>query len=321
MRRKNKSARQAGITQDQLLSLLEKSERPGFKKHRLSKLTRERLLPRPKRTSQAGSNKPVYLWEPAIIDRATLLYDLIEQKIPRRQLFLALWLFGYDVPFEPILRRWIEPIDALLHNLTGGAQDPDAALWRISKVFFAIEPKWRFSPRPDEVIRAVGITDWQELMEFFFATLAVPAYEPDEKGSEKLQETLQKINAIAQTDGDPKETLSLVRSLQEIFTLPRYRETLTNARAEEWAQARDDYLMLYHLLHQFATLFPRRNARITDEMRQALFLYGGSKLPPLLLAARKAGYGDRIDEVLAGLSEMLDEVLDNPDVQKVLAKM
>lgn len=58
MRRKKKSTRQAGITQDQLLSLLEKSERPDFKKRQLSKLTREGLLPQPKRTSQAGSNKP-----------------------------------------------------------------------------------------------------------------------------------------------------------------------------------------------------------------------------------------------------------------------
>ncbi len=319
---KNKAAQQAGITQDELLALLERSERPGFTKNRLTKLTSEGLLPSLKHTSQAGSNKPVYVWEPEVLERATLLYDLIEQKIPHRQLSLALWLLGYNVPFEPLLRRWIEPIDTLLHNLTGETQDPESALDQISLILAKyIEPKWKFSPRPDEVIHAVGVPEWRALTEFFFDMLVVPDYEPDEEWSEELQGTLQKVNVIAQSDGDPKETLSWILSLREIFTLPRYREALTNATVEEWKQARDDYQIIYHLLHRLAALFPRRNARITDEMRLALFLDGGSKLPPLLLAVRKAGYGDKIDNVFATVSELLDEVLDTPAMRKVLARM
>jgi hypothetical protein len=232
-------------------------------------------------------------------------------------LFLALWLAGYaDVPFEPILRRWIQPIDALLRNLTGGAQDLDEALWQLSKSLVEnIEPKWKFSPRPDEVIHAVGIDKWRALMEFFFAALAVPAYELDEAWSEELQGTLQKINKIAQTDADPEEMLSWVLSLREIFILPHYRETLINATIEEWTQARDDYLTLCQLLHCLAALFPRRNALLTDEMRQALFLNWGSKLPPLLLAIRYGGYGDWIDEVLYGLNGFLDFFAD-PEIEE-----
>lgn len=321
MRRKNNSARQTGITQNDLLALLEQSGRLHFSKRRLTQLTSEGLLPQLKRTSQAGSNKPVNIWEPEVLERATLLYDLIEQKIPHRQLFLALWLVGYDVPFEPILRQWIEPIDALLLSLTGGEQDSDEALWRISEILVYIEPKWKFSPRPDDVIREVGFDKWLALMEFFFATLAVPTYESDEELYEQLQGTLQKINTIAQTNVDPQEMLSWVLSLREIFALPLYRETLMNATVEEWAQARNDYLAICQFLRQLAALFPRRNARLTVEMRDALFLHGGSKLPPLLLAVRRARHGDKIDKVLTIASEFLDEFLGTPAMRKVLAKM
>ena len=321
--RKNNIGRQAGITKGELLTHLERSGRPGFTKRRLTQLVSEKLLPSPRRTAQAGTNRPVYVWEPEIIKRATTLYDLLEQKIAHHQLFLALWLVGYDdVPFEPILQRWIQPIDALLHNLTGGAQDPEEALCQLSELLVGyMEPKWKFSPRPDEVIHAVGIGNWRGFVEFIFAVLAVPSYELDEAWAEELQGTIQKMNSIAQSNADPKELLSWVISLGQIFTLPRYRETLMVATVEEWVQARDDYLSICRLLRQLAALFPRRNEQLTPEIRQALFLDGGSKLLPYLLALRCAGYGDRIDEVYTIVSELLKDIRADPAIRKVLARM
>jgi hypothetical protein len=172
---------QAGITQDELLAILEQAARPHFTKRRLTQLTSERLIPPLRRISRAGSNSPVYVWEQVVIEQAKYLYDLVEQGYARHQRFLALWLGEYDVAFEPILQHWIQPVDTLLHNLTDGEQDPDEALFHISSIFAQyIEPKWRFSPRPNEVIRSVGIDAWSELMEFLFGMLAVPAYEPTE---------------------------------------------------------------------------------------------------------------------------------------------
>jgi hypothetical protein len=319
--RKKKVDPQAEITQDELLTILKQSARPNFTKRRLTQLTSKGLLPQLRRTSRAGSNKPVYVWKREVIEQAMDLYDLIEQGIARDRLLLALWLGGYDVPFEPVLQHWIRPVDTLLHNLTGGEQDPEDALDHISSSLVQyVDPKWRFSPRPDEVIRAVGIDAWRGLMEFLLDVLAVPAYEPDDTSSEGVQGTLQRINEIAQANVDPEETLSWALSLREIFTLPRYRDALMNATVEEWTQARDDYLTLCYLLHQLAALFPRRNALLTEEMRLSLFLNWGSMLPPLLLVVRHAEYGDRIDEVLVGLNDFLD-VLTDPNIRKILAKM
>lgn len=319
--RKNRANQQTGITQEDLLAILEQSGRPNFTKRRLTQLTGEGLLPQLRRTSQVGSNRPVYVWEQEVVAQATYLYDLIEQGEARPRLLLALWLGGYDVPFAPILHSWIEPIDTLLHNLTAGEQDQDEALWHISSSLTQYaEPKWKFSPRPDQVIRAVGMDAWRELMEYFLDMLAVPTYEPDEASYESLLRTLQSINGIAQANADPEETLSLVLSLREVFALPRLRDALVNATVEEWTQARDDYLALCQLLRQLAALFPRRNALLTTEMRQALFLKWGAKLPPLLLAARYAGYGDWIDGVLASFTGDL-EVLADPELRERLAGM
>jgi hypothetical protein len=285
-------------------------------------LTGEGLLPQLRRTSRAGSNRPVYVWGQEVIEQAKYLYDLIERGEARHRIFLALWLAGYDVPFEPILARWIQPIDTLLHNLTGGEQDPEDALDHISSSLFQfVEPKWKFSPRPDEVIREVGLDAWRELMEFFLDTLAVPTYEPGETSYENLLRTLHRLNSIAQSNADPEETLSWVLSLREVFTLPRYRDTLVNATVEEWTQARDDYLKLCKLLHQLAALFPRRNALLTNEMRQTLFLNWGAKLPPFLLAVRHAGYGDWIDETVVGFMNAVLDVLADPGLRERRASM
>lgn len=91
---------QAGITKTRLLAILEQSGRPNFTKRRLTQLISEKMLSSPRRTSQPGSKSPVYVWGPEIIEHAMFLYDVIERGNGRHRRFLALWLGGYEVPFE-----------------------------------------------------------------------------------------------------------------------------------------------------------------------------------------------------------------------------
>jgi hypothetical protein len=320
---RNKDQRDAGKTRDEVLDALIASGRPNFNKRLLTYFSSKKigLLPELRRTSRPGSNKPVYVWNENVIEQTIELYDLVERGCRNyHNRLLYLWLCGYVVPFEPILQRWIQSIDTLLHNLTGGEQDSEDALCQISSILLDVEPKWKFSPRPDELIRNVGFDAWRELMEFFFDLLAVPAYEPDDISLEGVLRTFQKMNEIAQANADPEGSLSWALSLREIFTLPRYRDALMNATVEEWAQVRDNYLAFCQLLHQLATLFPQRNALLTGDMRQALFLKCGATLLPLLLAVRYSGYGDWIDEALANFNDVLD-IFTDPDCSEILAKM
>ncbi len=333
---KNKGDQQAGITQDELLMLLERSGRPNFTKRRLTQFTSKGLLPPLMRTTRIGSNWPVYVWEQGVIEQAMDLYDVIERGYEQyHQLLLALWLRGYDVPFAPLLQQWIRPIETFLHSVTQGKHDPDGIQDNISATMVEyIEPKWRFSPRPDHVIRDVGIDTWGELMEFLVTLVVVPTYEPSEMFREDLLTTFQKLHRIAYVEahrGDDtssqasrahaEETLSWLLSYRDVVTLPRLRDTLMNARSEEWTQARDDYLVLCHLLHDLAELFPRRNALMTPQMREGMFLHCGSLLPPLFLSIRDCGYGDQMSDMLAGLNDFLNGMLAHPDLRTLLAKM
>jgi len=229
--RKNKDNQQAGITQDEMLAILERSGRPNFTKRQLTQLRSEGLLPKLRRTAHAGSNKPIYIWEQDVIEQAAYLYDLAEWGNGHHWLFLALWLRGYEVPFVRVPQCWIRSIDAYLQDLTRAEQDPDDALWQISTTITEhMEPKWKFSPRPDELIRDLGTDAWREFTEFFLDVLLVPTYEPDEISFSSVLTTLQRISRMAKANpqrsddtlsqapfADAEKALQWLQSLREVF--------------------------------------------------------------------------------------------------------
>lgn len=124
------------------------------------------------------------------------------------------------------------------------------------------------------------------------------------------------------TESDPyihaEETLSFILTLREIFSLPRYRETLLHASFEQWTQAREDCLLCCRILRNLAAIFPKRNALITADMRLTWFLTWDNILPPLLLALRTAGYGQWMDETLSGSNALFDHQTKNNDHQDPL---
>lgn len=244
---KIKVDQQAGITKDELLMLLECSGRPNFTKRRLTQFTSRGLLPPLRRTTRIGSNSPVYVWEQEVIKQAMDLYDVIERGYSQyHHTLLALWLRGYDVPFAPLLQRWLRLIENFLQIVTQGEHNPDAILDQISTIMVEyVEPKWKFSPQPDHVIRDVGIATWGEFMEFLLALFVVPTYEPDEISCENQLTTLQHLHRIAQADAHrgnatsfqasrtiAEETLSWLLAYRDVVTLPRLRDTLMNASTE-----------------------------------------------------------------------------------------
>jgi hypothetical protein len=320
MPQKNSDQRE-GITPAQLLAILEQSGRPNVTKRTLTQWRSEGLLPPLQRIALPGSKKPVYLWGQEAIEQAMCLYDVIERGTPHRQLLLALWLRGYSVPFEPLLQHWLQSINTLLQQVTPRAQDPDEAVDEMNALLLeSSAPRLKFSPRPDQFIRDLGVEAWIDLMTVLFGMLAVPSYKPDEMTYGGILRVFERINEITPSHVEPQEMVSWLLFLQEVFLLPQYKETLTRATAEEWTQARNDYLTLCQFLHTFAALFPRRNARLTPEMREALFLHWGSILPPLLLAVRRAGYGDWVEHAFAFLGEFL-YIFDDPDFRAFQARL
>ena len=309
------------ITQHDLLRLLKQAGRTDVTRRQLTQWRSDNLLPPLRHITQLGSNRAMYVWPVAVIEQAKAIDDLKVQGYKRAQIAIALWLDGYVVPVDMIVQYWLRPVDDLLQGFTNGAHDPDDIQDHISTILVQYAtPSWRFSPKPDPVIRGVGIEAWQEFMEFLFDLLAVPSFEPDDTLVERMLSMLQKLNTVVQTEGDPEETLDWILVLRDVFTLPHYWETLRTATDEEWIEARKDYRQFCVLLRQIAALFPRRNAQMTFEIRRATFLKWGFLLPPLLLAVRHAGYGTWIEDKLAFLNDFLD-VFTDPEIGEILARL
>jgi len=336
---RNNDQRDAGITQDEVLDALKRSGRPNFNKRLLTHFSSRTigLLPELRRTSCPGSNKPVYVWNEDVIEQIVELYDLVERGCrDYHNRLLYLWLRGYEVPFEPILKLWLQPAEAALHAITDGAEDPDDMLWRVSEFIFKHWlPKWRFSPRRDPTIRQMGIDNYQTWVEFLLSAFLVPNYEPDESLlasalsiPQNIGETTE-INQRGHTDTPPptpsEEAWSWLRIFQEIFSLPQLRDALLNATGEEWAQAREDYRTLCQWLHTLTELLPNMeslNLLSDPEMqvfRDRLFLLGGYTLVPLVLSARYHGYSHWINQGITRVNEKLSDLSD-PEVREQLSQ-
>ncbi len=245
---------------------------------------------------------------------------------------LYLWLRGYEVPFEPVLKLWLQPAEAALHAITDGAEDPDDMRWRVSEFIFEHWlPKWRFSPRPDPTIRQMGINNYLTWVEFMLSASLVPNYEPDESLfasalsiSQKSGETTAR-NQSDHPDTSPptssEEAWVWLRTFQAIFSLPQVRDALLNATGEEWAQAREDYRTLCRWLHTLTEAFPdmkSQNLLFDPEMRwfwDRTFLLSGFFLVPLVLSARHHGYSHWIDQGITWVNEKLSD-LNDPEIRE-----
>src|SRR5712692_8427330 len=97
-----------GITKDELLKIV------PFTRRQLTQLCGEGLLPSLQRGSRPGSNKPVYVWDESIVERAKFLYNLLQWNRSHQWAALPLWLRGYAVEFAPLQQQWLDVIDANL---------------------------------------------------------------------------------------------------------------------------------------------------------------------------------------------------------------
>ena len=335
----NHNQKDAGITQDEVLDVLKRAGRPNFNKRLLTRFSSRTvgLLPTLRRTSRPGSNTPVYVWNEEVIEQIVALYDFMERgQRDYHNRLLYLWLRGYEVPFEPILKLWLQPAEAALHAITDGAEDADDMLWRVSTFIFEHWlPTWRFSPQPDPTIRQMGIDTYQILVEFMLSAFLVPNYEPDESLltptlsiPQKVGETTE-IHQRDHTDTPPptpsEDAWAWLRTFQEIFSLAQLREALLQVTGEEWAQAREDYRTLCQWLHTVTEVLnsvESLNLLSDPDMqvfRDRLFLLGGFTLVPLVLSARYYGYSCWIDQGITWVNEKLADLSD-PEVREQLSQ-
>ena len=90
-----------------------------------------------------------------------LLYDVIEWVRRHGLLYLLLWLFGFDGPFERVRQLFLTFFNAQVQAFTRVEKDLDAALFQISTFIVTyLVPRWKYTPRPEEMLRRLITFHW-----------------------------------------------------------------------------------------------------------------------------------------------------------------
>ncbi len=289
-----------GITKDELLKIV------PFTRRQLTELCGEGLLPPLQRGSRPGSNKPVYVWDASIVERAKFLYNLLQWNRSHRWVGLPLWLRGYAVEFAPLRQQWLDSIDANLQAFMQGNEEEDfpgdEPEDHISRAIDRMKDRWKHTPtrhRPEafQQFGMEGIEVYALWAEFCLDGLLVADYELGET-------TFATMLA--------EDFLPRLQTLQEILALPRLREVMEQAPPEAWEQARLDYMTLCQFLQTFSAPQAEEDP---DGVFLGLFTVGGVLLVPVALAIRQRGYGHWIDDGFAWVSKRLAD----PEMQTTLA--
>lgn len=283
-----------------------------FSKRQLARMYRAGYLPLPQRRPRSGGKEPVYFWDESVVERATLLYDLLQLRRSDDQARLALWLRGYQVDFAPIRRRWLDSIGAYLQAFTQG--ELDDPLDNINNVVEEMKKKWGHIPtqyRP-EPFRRLGLEDYAQWTEYFWAALLVP--ELSEAMFAEVFAVLQMIGA-AEGDTQPPDEFaeSWLRMLQEVLAMPQLREAIEQATPEAWEQARLDYETLCQFCRTFFAPATQTHPKWVNLLQ---FVVGGFYLVPVALAIRYWEYDQWIDDAVAWANEFLND----PNLQAWLAQ-
>lgn len=302
------------MTQHDFLEGLHQVLQIDSSRRQLTELRSKGWLPELHRRSCPGSKKPVYVWNEAEVEQALFLFDLLQVSHADHWIRLALWLRGYTVDFAPVRQRWLDSIDAYLQAFTQGeADDP---LDNITDVVSRLESKWEHTPtrhRPHP-LQQVGLGGYAQWTELFLDMFLVPGL--DIAIFAELLDLMQTMNGVGGNTQWEEEFVEdafpWVQLFQEMLAMPRLREVIEQATAEEWEQARVDYATLC----QFArTVFAPVTQAQPNWIQLLFFVPSGFYLVPVALAIRSRGYGEWIDRAFAWMSEQLT----NPAMQNWLA--
>jgi hypothetical protein len=242
------------ITTKEVLSTLKQSGRNRLTERQLTDFRQKQLLPQLQRFNQPGSRKPLYLWDEDVVAQVAYLHDLLQWDRQHDRLYLPLWLAGYDIPLRAIHRLTVRFIEKHLSKLTQGRTDTEEILDQVSTlVYESLLPRWKYSPKKNELVQIFGVGTWANLVECVFEFFAVPFFEPD---PDLLADLLLQLMSQEESGADfikDQEHLSrttelcllLFKKLSPLFSIPKLKEAVDCATPEEWMQARHYYQELH----------------------------------------------------------------------------
>lgn len=257
-------------------------------KRRLTDWGQKGLLPPLRAHGQGQGRGKVYRWEESdVVRQAVDVYELLSTTHRVDAIYLPLWLLGYDMPLGAVRGGLLAPIEAALARVPnvppagGNAEDRlSDAVWEVSTRMQQSGWRWLLSLDP-------------AVLEAWLGAVLLPDQWPDAYQVNELTAALTRNRAAwFRQDGDSTaETLKALEFVRAHLSLPRLREVVTTATAEDLERVQADARLLANAAR---TLFasPQDEQGILTTIVISLGIWSAL----LDLALRQAGFGTEVDE-------------------------
>jgi hypothetical protein len=276
-------------------------------KRRLIDWVQKGLLPHPRPRGRGQGRGKVYQWtEPDILHRAIDVYELLAWHRRAADLFLPLWVLGYDVPsveVQAALRRFVDGLDAGL----------DAAVPR-------------FGDRSDLVSDLLA--DAQEQLPQQAGALPLPVLEaflqavvaPDVKEWEWLLDELESaLVAGGEPVGwpDPQGAAALVSFVRAQLSVSRLREVVATASDAELVQIHYDLQRVVRVARAVADVGLAVDPWVVIRVLAHLGTWGAV----VDLALRRAGHGPMVEHGVDQFGDACRRLLTDPRLRWELQQL
>ncbi|MDQ3692166.1 MAG: hypothetical protein M3464_00865 [Chloroflexota bacterium] len=289
-------------------TLISEMEKLGYlvTKRRLLDWVQKGLLPHPRARGRGRGRGKVYEWTaPDVLHRAVDVYDLLAWHRRTSDLFLPLWVLGYEVPLTEVragLRQVIEGLDAGL----------DATIPR-------------FGDRSD-LVSDLLVTAQQQVQQDALPTPVLVAFlhavvNPDAKHWARIVDDLKA--ALAANDGEPLGwpdvggTTDLLSFVREQLSVPRLRGIIAATSDAELAQVHHDLRRVAQLARAVAHVGLDSDARLMTRV----FVWIGIWGVMLDLALRHAGRSAMVDRWADQVVGACRQLLTNPRLRAELQQL
>ncbi len=294
-------------TPDTLLTAMDRLGCPVTKR-RLLDWTQKGLLPHPRPRGRGQGRGKVYQWvEPDILHRAVDVYELLAWHRRAADLFLPLWVLGYDVPLTDVqtaLRRFVDGLDAGLDAAVPRGGDRSDLVGDL------------LAAAQDRMPQQSAALPMPVLQAFLHAVVA-----PGAKEWEWLLDELEAV-LVANSGGqagwpDARGTAALASFVRAQLSVPRLREVVATAGDAELVQVHRDLRQVVRAVRAVADVGLAIDPWLVTRVLVHLGTWGGI----VDLALRRAGHGPMVEHGVDQAADTCRRLLTDPRLRWELQQL
>lgn len=277
-------------------------------KRRLTDWAQKGLLPSPRPRGRGQGRGKVYRWiEPDVLHRAIDVFELLDWHRRAQDLFLPLWVLGYDVPVTEVRAGLEKHVDGLARGLDAAIPFRGDRTDLISDLLVTAETQ--IAAQADDFLIPLAAA--------FLNAFIDPATRDWTVLVEELLEVLTSREDGTPTWPDPGGAAEAAAFVRDQLSVPRLREIVTTTN--------DDDLILAHrdlrTVMQWARALANVALDIEPWMFTRLLVFFGIWGAVLDLALRQGGHGATVDRSIGAFVDGCHRLLTDPRLRTEMQRL